>query len=164
MFAEDWGMQDRLLIDPILWREMFKDDFRALCGRAHDHGMHVLMHSCGYIYDIIGDLCEVGIDCLQLDQPQLSGIDRLADNFGGRMSFWCPVDIQQTLQSRDEKRIAEEARCLIERLGCYGGGFIAGYYGSNEALGLDPKYQDVACRAFVQNAGLVAEKSACRSR
>jgi len=160
MFPEDWGMQDRLLIDPGLWREMFKDDFRRLCARAHGHGMHVLMHSCGYIFDIIEDLCEVGIDCLQLDQPRLLGIDRLAECFGGRMSFWCPVDIQRTLQSRDEIQIAEEARYLIERLGRYGGGFVAGYYGSNEALGLDPKYQDIACRTFVENAHLVREPTA----
>ncbi len=40
---------------------------------------------------------------------------------------------------------------MIERLGAGGGGFIAGYYPSNEAIGLEPKWQDVACRAFVKH-------------
>ncbi len=148
MFCEDWGTQDRLMVSPDMWRELFKPDFRLLCDRAHQQGLHVLMHSCGYIYDIIGDLIEVGIDCLQVDQPTLLGIERLGEHFGGKVSFWCPVDIQKTLQTRDPARIEAEARLLIDRLGSYGGGFIATRYGGDEALGLDPSVQDVADRAF----------------
>jgi len=31
--------------------------------------MKVIQHSCGYNWELIDDLCEVGIDCLQFDQP-----------------------------------------------------------------------------------------------
>ncbi|MBN1346780.1 MAG: hypothetical protein JXQ73_29080 [Phycisphaerae bacterium] len=148
MFCEDWGTQDRLMVSPAMWRELFKPDFRLLCDRAHRQGLHVLMHSCGYIYDIIPDLIEVGINCLQVDQPTLLGIDRLGEHFGGKVSFWCPVDIQKTLQTRDPVKIEAEAKHLIERLGSFGGGFIATRYGGDEALGLDPSVQDVADRAF----------------
>ncbi len=150
MFCEDWGTQDRLMVSPDLWRELFKPDFQLLCDRAHQQGMHVIMHSCGYIYDIVGDLVEVGIDCLQVDQPTLLGIDRLGEHFGGKVGFWCPVDIQRTLQTRDPEKIRAEAKLLIDRLGSYGGGFVAGRYGSDEALGLDPSVQDIADRAFVE--------------
>jgi hypothetical protein len=30
------------------------------------------------------------------------------------------------------------------------GGFIAGYYGGNEAIGLDPSVQEIACKAFAR--------------
>jgi len=73
------------------------------------------------------------VNCLQFDQPTLHGIDFLAKNFGGRMTFWCPVDIQKPLQTKDEKLIRAEAKQLVERLGGFHGGFIAGYYGSNYA-------------------------------
>ena len=43
-----------------------------------------------------------------------------------------------------------ELEVRIERLGAHGGGFIAGYYGSNEAIGLEPRWQDAACKAFVK--------------
>jgi hypothetical protein len=29
------------------------------------------------------------------------------------------------------------------------GGFVAGYYGDNVAIGLDPHWQDVVCCAFM---------------
>jgi len=142
MFAEDWGTQDRLLVNPSSWRELFKPGFIQLCR------IYVFMHSCGHIYEIIPDLIEVGVDVLQFDQPALHGVDNLSRDFGGKVNFWCPVDIQRILPTKNEKLIERFARTLIEKLGSFNGGFMAGYYGSNEVLGLEPYWQDIACKAF----------------
>ncbi|MHB1296000.1 MAG: uroporphyrinogen decarboxylase family protein [Anaerolineae bacterium] len=147
MFPEDWGTQNGLMIHPRTWRAVFKPGFVRLCAVAHAEGIKVLMHSCGKITDIIPDLIEAGIDVLQFDQPRLHGLDALA-RFQGRITFWCPVDIQTTLQSGDEQAIATEACALLDKLGGPLGGFIAGYYGDNASIGLDPRWQDVACHAF----------------
>jgi uroporphyrinogen decarboxylase len=149
MFAEDWGTQKGLMINPTTWRQVFKPGFERLCSVAHTHGLKVFMHSCGKTTVIIPDLIETGIDVLQFDQPQLHGLDNLA-RFHGQITFWCPVDIQTTLQTEDAARIAADAKEMVEKLGGPDGGFIAGYYGGNEAIGLDPKWQDIACRAFAQ--------------
>ena len=148
MFPEDWGTQKSLMIRPDIWRELFKPGFQRLCATAHDHGIKVLMHSCGKTTAIIPDLIEAGIDCLQFDQPQLHGLDALAQ-FHGQMTFWCPVDIQTTLQRQDEAAIVADACEMIEKLGGPEGGFIAGYYSDNPSIGLDPCWQDIACRAFM---------------
>ncbi len=150
MFGEDWGTQDRLMIDPELWREVFLPEFKALAGRAHEYGMYVLMHSCGKMTDIIDDCIACGVDCFQFDQPRLHGIDLLAERFGGKASFWCPVDIQKTLQTKSPELIRAEAKELIDKLSAAGGGFVAGYYYGNEAIGLTPDIQDIACKAFVE--------------
>jgi uroporphyrinogen-III decarboxylase len=147
MFPEDWGTQKGLMIHPNTWREVFKPGFERLCSVAHEHGIKVFMHSCGKTTVIIPDLIEAGIDLLQFDQPQLHGLDNLAQ-FHGEMAFWCPVDIQTTLQTQDAALIEADAKEMVEKLGGPDGGFIAGYYGGNEAIGLDPKWQDVACQAF----------------
>ena len=152
MFPEDWGTQDRLMVSPAMWREIFKPEFKVLAARAHDYGKKVLMHSCGKITAIIPDLIECGIDCLQFDQPRLHGLDALAAH-AGQVAFWCPVDIQKTLQTRRADLIEAEARELVARLFVRGGGFIAGYYGGNQAIGLTPDVQDIACRAFMACGG-----------
>jgi len=150
MFPEDWGTQLQTLISPGLWREEFYPRFKRLCGVARDGGIKVFMHSCGAIGAIVGGLIEAGIDLLQFDQPMLHGIDRLAAHQErGRITFWCPVDIQKTLQTRDEKLIRAEARELLDRLWRGRGGFVAGYYGGNEAIGLDPSVQEWACDEFL---------------
>ncbi|MHC4507220.1 MAG: hypothetical protein ACYTFI_28435 [Planctomycetota bacterium] len=37
---------------------------------------------------------------------------------------------------------------MLDRLWKGRGGFVAGYYGDNESIGLDPKWQDAACEEF----------------
>lgn len=147
MFCEDWGTQIALMINPRTWREVFKPRFVRLCDTAHRQGVRVIMHSCGKITAIIPDLIEAGIDALQFDQPRLHGIENLA-RYHGQMTFWCPVDIQQTLQQHDESLIVAEAEELVAKLGGSQGGFIAGYYGDNTSIGLDLHWQDIACRTF----------------
>lgn len=150
MAGEDWGTQDRLLVSPAMHRELFLPYFRRLCGAAHERGLAVWLHSCGYVKDVIADWVDAGIDVLQFDQPELHGIEWLAAHFGGKVHFWCPVDIQKTLQTGDPARVEAAAREYVEKLGSYGGGFVAGYYGSNEAIGVDPTLQAIACRAFMR--------------
>lgn len=157
MSGEDWGTQDRLLVRPASFREIFKPCFRQLCDAAHSRGLSVWFHSCGHVTEVLEDWVEVGIDVCQFDQPELHGIDFLSENFGGRMHFWCPVDIQKTLQTQDPVKIENAAREYVEKLACFGGGFIAGYYGSNEAIGIDPKSQEIACKAFMKYGDLATE-------
>lgn len=158
MFAEDWGTQDRLLINPILWREEFKPRYKKLCSYAHNCGLRVFMHSCGKITDIIPDLIEAGVDLLQFDQPSLHGIDTLRQmQLLGKITFWCPVDIQKTLQTRNEDLIRAEARELIDKLWRGRGGFVAGYYEDEKSIGLDSKWQQIACDEF-KKRGVAGQK------
>lgn len=156
MLCEDWGTQSQTLVSPDMWRQEFFPRFQKLCGIAHDLGIKVFMHSCGQIEAIVPGLMEAGIDVLQFDQPDLHGIDVLASHQAqGKITFWCPVDIQKTLQQRDETVIRDMAREMLDKLWQGRGGFIAGYYGDNESIGLDPKWQAYACDEFL-TAGLHA--------
>ncbi len=149
--CEDWGTQDRLMISPDLWRWVFYRRFEMLCAAAHECGISVFMHSCGQIEAIVPDLIRAGVDVLQFDQPELHGIDNLASHQErGRITFWCPVDIQRTLPSCDEALIRARAREMIDKLWQGRGGFIAGQYPDNAAIGLDPKWQQAACDEFVE--------------
>jgi hypothetical protein len=151
MIWEDWGTQDHLMIDPGLWEQEFFPRFSALCRQAHEQGIRVVMHSCGQVGDIIPGLIRAGIDVLQFDQPDLHGISRLAEyQQDSPVTFWCPVDIQTTLQSRDEAVIRAKAREMLDKLWRGQGGFIAGYYDDNPSIGLDPEWQEYACDEFVR--------------
>jgi uroporphyrinogen decarboxylase len=149
MIAEDWGTQTQLLISPRLWRQEFKPRFARLCAYIHSLGMSLFMHSCGKMTVIIPDLIECGVDLLQFDQPRVHGIDYLSRlQETSRISYWCPVDIQTTLQSKDAALIRQEARMMIDRLWRGRGGFIAGYYSDNASIGLEPIWQEIASQEF----------------
>ncbi|MBT3344106.1 MAG: hypothetical protein HN712_01265 [Gemmatimonadetes bacterium] len=150
--GEDWGTQDRLLMSPAMFRDLFKPVYRRVVGAARSRGLSFRLHSCGYVREIIPDWIETGVNILQFDQPEIHGIDNLSENFGGKVHIESPVDIQTTLQTRDHDVIRAAARDYIEKLSApFGGGFIAGYYGSNPALGLDPEYQETASKAYMEH-------------
>lgn len=152
MFGEDWGTQDRLLISPALWREEFRPRFEKLCSAAHSRGLRVFMHSCGQIEAIVPDLIDAGIDLFEFHQPRLHGFDVLAKHQErAKVTFECPVDIQTTLQTRDERLIRAEARELLDKLWKGRGGFVAGYYEDNVSIGLPPEAQQWACDEFVKH-------------
>ena len=65
------------------------------------------------------------------------------------MTFWCPVDIQVTLQQRNESVISDKVQEMLDKMWKGRGGFVAGYYGDNESIGLEPVWQEHACREFV---------------
>lgn len=151
MFCEDWGTQAGLLIDPALWRSEFGPRYERLCGAAHDAGIKVFLHSCGQIEAVVPDMIAAGVDLFQFDQPELHGLGVLAGHQEhAKVTFWCPVDIQKTLQTRDEARIRQAARDMLDKLWQGRGGFVAGYYGDNPSIGLDPEWQEIACGEFVR--------------
>ncbi|MCK4591278.1 MAG: hypothetical protein KAT86_05950 [Candidatus Latescibacteria bacterium] len=148
--ADDWGLQDRPMLAPEIFRKFFKPRYNRVYSFAHQQGMLTFLHSCGYIIDLLEDFIEAKLDLIQMDQQENMGVERLSELFGGRLCFWCPVDIQKTLQTDDPAKVEAAAKEYIEKLGSFGGGFVAGYYGSNEAIGVDPELQAVACRAFMK--------------
>ena len=149
-FCEDWGTQQRLLVHPDMWREIFKPGFAELVSFAGEQGLAVWMHTCGYVYDIIPDLIEVGVKVLQFDQPCLHGVERLGENFGGKVTFWCPVDIQKIMPTGDRDLIRSEAKKLVDQLGSHGGGFVAKNYGDLHGIGVEQEWDDWAYDAFVE--------------
>ncbi len=129
MSWDDWGLQTGLQIRPAQFREVFKPRYARIVDACHQRGMHYILHSCGFIWDIIPDFIDIGMDVLQIDQPRLMGVQRLADAFGRKICFWNCVDIQWSSQpevTADEAR--KEAVEMARTMGRFGGGFIARQY------------------------------------
>jgi uroporphyrinogen decarboxylase len=94
--ADDWGAQGALLIAPALWRDFFKPLYRDYCDLAHQYGKRVVMHSDGYILDIIPDLIGIGVDALNA-QLFCMPIEEIAAQYGGEIAFWGEIDRQYLL-------------------------------------------------------------------
>ena len=158
---EDWGTQTGLLVGTSMWDEFFAGGYTKICDAAHKHDMRVILHSCGMLSDLIGRLLSCGIDVLQFDQTanyasgEASGIEELASKYSGRVTFFCPVDIQHTLVTGDFERIEDEARRFVQLIAGKKGGFIAKSYGRGtrtylDAIGCDPAWNDFAFECFVK--------------
>lgn len=95
MIMDDWGSQRSLLIDPKLWREIFKPLYRDYIDIAHKNNKKIFMHSDGYILDIIPELIEIGLDAVN-SQIFCMGVENLVQ-FKGKITFWGEIDRQNLL-------------------------------------------------------------------
>lgn len=142
-FGDDWGTQNSLMISPNMWRDIFKARYKEQFDLVHSFGKHVYFHSCGYIYDIIPDLIEIGVDILNLNQPDLFGIERIGQDFGGKVCFNCPVDHQTVAIKGSRDEIFDYVKRLNDHLGCYNGGFI-GYIEEYHSVGMtEENYKNI---------------------
>ena len=140
-FGDDWGTQRGLMIDLAVWRDMFRPRYARQFEHIHRAGKKVWFHTCGDVYAIIGDLIDIGVDVIELLQPDLLGVERLARNFGGKVCFCCSIDHQRRAISGTRDEIFAYARFLRDTLGAFNGGFIA-YVEDYACLGMsEQNYQ-----------------------
>jgi uroporphyrinogen decarboxylase len=148
MFGEDLGLQDRLILGRERWNETYRPYYERLTGRAHSYGMKVIQHSCGYNRDLIDDLCDAGIDCLQFDQPLVYDLPALAAKLSShRVGLFSPCDIQAVLPTGNRELIERESRRLVDT---FRGGFIAKNYPDIGGIGITDEADEWAYRAFVE--------------
>jgi uroporphyrinogen-III decarboxylase len=150
MFCDDWGLQDRLMISPKSWRELWKPRYARIYKAAHDAGLLTFLHSCGNIVDILDDFIEIGLDVIQMDQQENMGLDLLGERFGGRITFWCPVDIQRTMVYGTLEDIRAYCRRMVKTLGRPEGGFIAMWYSDPAGAGHRQEALDAMCDEFLK--------------
>lgn len=151
IFAEDLGVQNRTMISPSMWRDVFSRHYKRLTSVAHSHGLKVFMHSCGYNWDLIDDLADAGINCFQFDQPANYDFKALSEKLKARkIALYSPVDIQKILPTGDEKLIRSEARRMVES---FSGGLILKSYGDLKGIGVKPEWDEWAYEEFLRYAG-----------
>ncbi|MCX6925095.1 MAG: hypothetical protein NT154_18065 [Verrucomicrobia bacterium] len=148
MGYDDWGLQNSLMIKPGLIEEFFLPHYRENWDYAHSLGMDVWLHSCGHIIDILPMLKEAGLNVIQQDQQENMGLENLAAKVGGKLAFWCPVDIQKTMIEGSLDDIRHYAKRMIETLGAFNGGFISMAYSSPNDVNHTPDKLAAMCDAF----------------
>ena len=118
-FMDDWGAQNGLLIDPILWREIFKPLYRDYIQIAHGAGKKMFMHSDGHTLAIFPDLIEMGLDAINA-QIFCIGVENLAP-FTGNITFWGEIDRQHLLPHATPDEIDRAVHSVYETLWRKGG-------------------------------------------
>lgn len=125
--GDDYGMQDRTIISPDLWRHQIKPRYADLIEDAKtlNNNIKWFHHSCGSIFPIINDLIDIGVDILNPIQPFAVGMqpEKLKKEFGSRITFHGGIDIQKLLPFSNPDEIKSEVKRVINIL-CENGGYI----------------------------------------
>jgi len=123
-FMDDWGAQDRLLISPKTWREVYKPLYADYVAIIHSAGKFAFMHSDGHIEAIYPDLVEIGVDALN-SQLFCMDIEALGQAYRGKITFWGEIDRQGLLPFGTPEQVRAGVRRVRRALDDGSGGLIA---------------------------------------
>lgn len=113
--ADDMGTQSSLLLSPDTYRKYIKPRQAALYGHMKKKcpKAKLLLHACGAVRPILGDLIEIGVDAINPVQISAAGMEprELKAEFGQKLTFWGGgVDTQHTLQFSTPAEVKREVR------------------------------------------------------
>ena len=125
-FGDDLGIQNQPMMSPALYRSGVKPYHKRLVETIHQHtDASVILHSCGAIRPLLGDLIDCGIDVINPVQVNATGMSptELNRDFGSDLCFWGGIDTQKVMPNGTPKEVAEEVRRRVGDLGS-GGGYV----------------------------------------
>jgi uroporphyrinogen decarboxylase len=125
--GDDLGSQLATLISPKVYREVFKPRQKIIFDRIRRRkGLHLFLHSCGSIVDILLDLIEVGVEIINPVQTSARGMDpaTLKRQFGKDLTFWGGgCDTQRVLPEASPDEVRRHVKGRTEVF-APGGGFV----------------------------------------
>ncbi len=89
--GDDLGMTSGPFMSPDMYRQFFKPRHRQICEYIRSHSnMHVFLHSCGAISQLMPDLIDAGIEIFNPVQTNCRGMGfrDLKKEFGSSCTFW----------------------------------------------------------------------------
>lgn len=146
-FGDDWGTQDGLILSPAMWRRIFKPRYREQFEHAHRLGLHVWFHSCGNVLPLLQDFREIGVDVMNIAQPNVVDLDAASQRLRGKQCFLMPVSYQTVSISGTPAEIEREVRRTYDLLATERGGLI-GYVEEYGCMGMSEANYQACVRAF----------------
>jgi uroporphyrinogen decarboxylase len=121
--SDDYGTQRSLMISPDAWRELVRPRLAEIYSLAKMNGRAVFHHTCGNVYDIVGDMIDIGLDFLHPIQPEAMDIHLLKREFGRHLTLWGEIRTQDLLPNGAPEEVRAEVRRTKRQMG-EGGGYV----------------------------------------
>ncbi|NQT85806.1 hypothetical protein HQ560_03520, partial [bacterium] len=130
IMADDLGDCRGVTMGPDLWREIYKPHYKRLWSEWKSiTPLKIMLHSCGSVVDILGDLVECGLDIFNPIQRSARGMDpeNLVEKFGDDLIFYGgALDAVITPPGTPDELVYEEAKKVITAFAANGRYMFAG--------------------------------------
>lgn len=122
--SDDWGSNETMLFSPRMWRREIRPYAERVVQHAKRRGLKVMLHSDGYMMQIMDDIVEMGYELVHPIQES-SGMDpaTIKRQYGDKFVIYGALDVVDGLYSHDGEALDEY---ITKRFQIYapGGGFI----------------------------------------
>lgn len=118
-FGNDFGTQLDLLISPDAFEEFVFPYFRQLTVLGHEHGLQMILHSCGSVRRVIPRLIDLGVNALHPLQARAANMaaEALGPAYRGKIAFVGGIDTQELLVHGTPEQVKADVRRVKALLG-----------------------------------------------
>ena len=151
--SDDWGSNNTMLFSPRMWRKMIRPYSERVVRHAASRGLPVMLHSDGYLMQIMDDIVEMGYSLFHPIQES-AGMDpqTIKGKYGEQIVLYGSLDVVDGLLAYEGEVLDEYIRRRFE-IYAPGGGFIycTGHFVQNDIppLRLVQAYTTVAKLASI---------------
>lgn len=124
MCNDDWGFNTQTFLSPADMRKYVFPWHKAIVDLAHDHGKPVILHSCGYMGEVIEDVISMGFDGKHSYEDNILPVEQAYEQYGRRIAVLGGIDVDYVV-SRPKEDVYARSRAMAER-GLKGGGYALG--------------------------------------
>lgn len=124
-FGDDLGYKINTMLPPDDIRKHIIPQYKRVIDLVHAHGKPFLLHSCGCIFSVFGDLIAAGVDAKHSNEDQIAPMRRWVEEYGDKIGNFGGVDTDHLVRKDDVelKKIVEDVyRLAAEK----NGGFAIG--------------------------------------
>jgi len=123
--TDDIASNERLIISPETWTDVFWPSFKELFEYFKSLGLYTIKHTDGNIMSIIDQLVSC-VDCINpIDQMAGMRLKEVKEKYGGSVALMGNVDCVHILVDGGREEIAEEVKRCIREGGGQGGYILA---------------------------------------
>ena len=119
LVADDMAFNTGPLLPPDIMREVAYPFYKkAVCEIKACKDVPVIIHSDGYLYDMIPDLIGCGFDGIQSLQPSAGmDIEKIKKEFGDKLCLIGNVDLNYLLPFGSPEEVKREVETLVQKAG-----------------------------------------------
>jgi len=109
-FGDDLGYRSGTLTTPDNIRKIIMPQYKRIIDLIHDSGHLFLWHSCGCIFEVMGEMIDLGIDAKHSNEDAIAPFEKWIDLYGNRIGLFGGVDVDLLCRNAPEeiKKIVKE--------------------------------------------------------
>ena len=120
MSNDDWGFNTQTMLSPADMRKYVFPWHKKIVETAHAAGLPIMLHSCGYYGDIVGDLYALGYDARHSYEDNIEPVEKAYERFRGKIAVLGGIDLDFVIRSSEED-ITARCKKMLETARKHGG-------------------------------------------
>lgn len=117
---DDWGFNTQTFLSPEHMRRYVIPWHKKIADTVHAAGRPVLLHSCGYMNEVIDDIVAAGFDAKHSFEDNIMPIEEAYEKWHGRIALLGGIDMN-FICTRPAGDVRARVRAMLERVSGRGG-------------------------------------------